>query len=205
MLCVLRVVGQEVQHLGDVDRGVRAERDAPARSPPRCCCAQSSIDAVSAPDCDTSASEPGRGQRPGRAGIELQVRALEAQAVGAQQVHAFAPRDALQLGGLLGADAAGDDQRRAAGHAARQLERGGHVRRRQRDDGQVGARLRQVGQRAAGAGVDEVQRAAEALRAQRRAQRPGVARLARRVVGPAGEDDDRLGREQRGEVVFVHG
>ena len=41
--------------------------------------AQSSIDAVSAPDCDTSASGPALASGAGRAGVELQMRALQAR------------------------------------------------------------------------------------------------------------------------------
>ena len=55
--------------------------------------------------------------------------------------------------------------------------------RRQRDDRQVGARLRQVGQRAGGVRVEELQAAAVALRAQRLVQGPRLRGLAGRVVG----------------------
>ena len=167
--------------------------------------AQSSIDEVSAPDCETSASGPGLGQRPDRAGIELQLRALEAEAVRAQQVDALAPRDPLQVGRLRRrrcrcetTSAERQAMRPASSSAA------AHVLRRQRDDGEVGARLRQVGQRAAGVDVQEVERAGVALGAQRRVQRAGVRGLAAGVVGLAGEDHDRLGREQRSQIVFVH-
>ena len=147
---------------------------------------------------------PRLGQRPERAGIELQLRTLEAQAVRAEQVDAFATRDLLELGGLLRAHAAPEHQCRATSHAPRELERRRHVLRRQRDDGQIGLRLRQVGQRAAGVDVQEVELARKALGAQRGVQRAGVRGLACRIVRPAGEDRDRLGRQQGSEVVLVH-
>jgi len=78
-------------------------------------------------------------QRPDRAGIELQLRTLEAEAVRTEQVDALATRDPLQVGGLVRADAGGDDQRRAAGHASCKLERRRNVLRRQCDDGEIGA------------------------------------------------------------------
>jgi hypothetical protein len=94
-------------------------------------------------------------------------------------VHPLAPRDFLELGGLVGVDAAGDDQRRPAFDAPGDLQRGGHLGRGQRDDGQVGPCLRQVGQRAAGVDVHKLQATGKTLRPQGRTQVPAHARSAR--------------------------
>ena len=139
MLCVLRVVGQEVQHLGDVHRGVRPERDH----------GREAHGVVAGP------VEHRRGQR-----ARLRHQRQRARRPAARPTLALSCRRgrwkprllgpsrctpsrraiSLQLGGRVGTDAAGDHQRRAAGHAAGQLQRGRHLCRRQRDDGQVGAR-----------------------------------------------------------------
>jgi hypothetical protein len=108
---------------------VCAPSDTTDEKPTPLCRAQSRIDTVSAPDCDTSPS--GRPRPAARhAGVELQRRALEAQAVGPQQRDALAPRDALQLVGLLGPMPVPTDQRGTAAHARGQLQPGGDLGRR---------------------------------------------------------------------------
>ena len=70
--------------------------------------AQSRMDAVNAPDCDTSAKEPARSQRPRHTGVELQGRSLQAHAVGTQQKHALVLGNFAQLRSQVGANAAGN-------------------------------------------------------------------------------------------------
>ena len=104
--------------------------------------AQSRIDDVNAPDCDTSASGPGEARLTGHAGVELQVRPLKTQAVGAQQVNAVAGGHFVQVCRQRGIDAAGDHQGRPAFDAPGNFQRGGHLGGRQRNDGQISVAAR---------------------------------------------------------------
>jgi hypothetical protein len=100
----LLVGGQEIQHLRDIDRGVRAERDHGRES-----------DGVLA-----GPVQDGRGQRPrlrhqrqrtrrghgsGHTGIEAGTRSLEAQAIRAKEVHAVVTCQLVELTGQRGVDA----------------------------------------------------------------------------------------------------
>ena len=145
------------------------------------------------------------GQWPGCAGIELQLWALQAQAVGPQQVHALAAGNFLQLGCLFGGDAARDDERRAAGHPTRNLQRRRHILGGQGDDGQVRPGLGQLSQRAATVNVQKPQAAREGLRLQRGHHRTCLRCLRLGVVHRPRKHNDGLGREQGGEEMFVHG
>ena len=147
----------------------------------------------------------GRGQIAHRAGVELQLRPLEALAVGPQQPEALALRHAVHLGRLLCADAGGKHQRRLHADAAGEFQRGHDLARRQGDHGQVGLDLRQIGQGAGGAGVERGDVALEGLRLQVRQQRQRLRRLLVGLVLRAGEQDDGLGLEERGQVMLVHG
>ena len=146
----------------------------------------------------------GTGQRAGHAGVQVQARALVAEAVGTEQVDLVALGDGDQRRGQRWIDAGRQDQRRAALDAAGHLERKRQLVVRQRDHGQVGARLRQVGQGAGHADVEIADRAGEAALFQLRADAAAVRGLAVRLVIAAGKDDDGLGSEQRGEVVVIH-
>ena len=200
----LRVVGQEVQRLRQVDRGVGPERDDGGEA-----------DAVVARPVEDGRGErarlrhqaqrPAGRQRAQRAGVELQRRALEAQAVRAQQVHAVAARGLVQLGAQRQRQAAGQDQRGAAAHAADDLECRRHVLLGQRDQCQVGTRLRQFGQRARHRDVEPGHDAGVAAVPQRAAQRVRQRRRRLGAVGVAGEDDDGAGFEEGAEDVAVHG
>jgi hypothetical protein len=155
---------------------------------------------VSAPDCDTSASVPG-------AGIEPEQRPLHAQPVGAEQVQAFAPCDALQLQRGVGVDAVAQQQGGAAADAAGHLERRRQLGRRQCDQRQIGARLGQFAQRALRADVQVLRRHRQIAgrERQRLAQQPRLSGLQRGLLVGAGEDDQRARRKERGENVAVHG
>jgi hypothetical protein len=198
------VMGQEVQHLRQVDGGVRPQRHH-----------RREADAVVPGPVEDGGGERARlrhqrqraggGQRAQRAGVELELRPLEAQAVGAQQVHAVAARDQVQFGAQRSRQAAGQHQRGAAADAADDLERRGDLLGRQRDQRQVGARMGQVRQRAGHVDVQPVQLADVAAVLQFPPQRGGHRRGRLGGVGGAGEDDDRLRGEQRSEDVAVHG
>jgi hypothetical protein len=199
----LAVVGQEVQGLRQVDGGVRAERDDGGEA-----------DAVVGRPVDDRRRERARlrhqpersagDQRAQAAGVEAERRALEAQRVGAQQLHAVALRGAVEFAALRRRQAAGQHDGGAAADAAHHLQRVGQLRRRQRDQREVGARVRQVRQRAGHADVQPRDLALERIVFQGLAQRACLRRRRLRLVGVAGEDDDRLRREQRTEDVTVH-
>jgi hypothetical protein len=61
--------------------------------------AQSRMEEVSAPDCDTSASGPGAAIGPATLALSPARGSLKAQAVGAQQVHAVAARQLVEFTG----------------------------------------------------------------------------------------------------------
>jgi hypothetical protein len=197
------VVGQEVEHLRNVDRGVRAQRHHAGEAHAVLACPVEHRGRERA-RLRHQRERPGASERPGHAGVQVQQRALEAQRVGPQQVHAFAPGDLAPLRGLVGADAAGENHRRSAADAPRDLQRRRHVARRQRDERQVGMGLRELLQRALGAHVEKAQRAVEAVGAEGFAQRAAGGGLAARVVRMADEGHHGSGREERVEEVLVH-
>jgi hypothetical protein len=140
-----------------------------------------------------------------RAGIQLEQWPLEAQAVGAQQVHAVALGNGQQFGAGTRAQARRQHQRGAAADAACHFQRRGHLVVGQGDQGQIGTGMRQIGQRAGHVDVEVRDGAGKAAITQAGQQGAGQGGLAVWPVAVAGEHDDRLGREQRGQVVLVHG
>ena len=88
---------------------------------------------------------------------------MKAQAVGAQQVHARAACDALEVGRQVGVNARRHDQRGLAFHATCDLQCGSHLGVGQRNDRQVSPRVSQVSKRAAGMDVNERHFAREPL------------------------------------------
>ena len=106
---------------------------------------------------------PQRGQLTGHTGVELQVRPLKTQAVGAQQVDAVAGGHFVQIGRQCGVDAAGDHQGRTAFDAPGNFQSGGDLGGRQRNDGQIGIDRGQIGQGATGMNVQKNQSAGKAL------------------------------------------
>ena len=200
----LRVGGQEVEHVGNVHHGIGAQRHD-GRKP------------------DTVATRPvqdGRGQcprladqcqralcrqRPSQAGVETRMRALKAQAVGAQQVQAGPPSNGFEFGRLVGPHACRHHQGGFALHAPCHLQRRRHLGVRQRDDGEVGPGVGQLGQGPGGLCVQERQLATEALAGQRRMQRLGLRLWGVTFGGTVGKHQHGSRREQGGEVVLVHG
>ncbi len=198
------IVGQVVEHRPQADLGMGAERDHAGKTNP----------VLARPVQDRGSQRtrlrhqrqlPRRRQLAGRAGVELQQRALEALAVRPQQPEAVTLRDAVHLLRLDLADAAGQHQRGLDPDASGQLQGRQDFVLGQRNDGQVGARLRQIAQRAGGVHVQRHHRALERLRRHVRQQRTCLRRLLLRRVLRTGEQDDRLRFEQRGEVMLVHG
>ena len=198
------VVGQKIQHVGQPDLRVRAQRHHGRKA-----------DVVLPRPVEDRRRErarlrhqrqlPGRRQRAGRTGVELQIGPLQALTVRPQQPHAVALRHAVHLLRLGRADAGRQHQRRFNLDAPGQLQCGHDFVLGQRDDGQIGARLRQIGQRAGGVNVQRRHPPLERLLRHVRQQR---ARLRRLLLGRAlraGEEQDRLRLEQGGEVVLVHG
>ena len=201
----LAVSRQEVQHVGDVERRVWAQRHH----------GREAHGVVGRP------VEHGRGQRArlrhqrqaaaarqgaGHTGIELRRRALDTQAVGAQQVHIGLLRNLVQHLGLLGRDAGREHHHGVTVHAAGELDGRRDVFERQRDDRQVRLGRGQVGQRAAGrADVDEAVGAGEALGPQGRVQQAGLLGQLLGVVGRSGKDRNRGRGEEGSEEMLVHG
>ncbi len=141
------VVGQEVQHLRQIDPGVGAERDHGRKADP----------VLASPVEDRRGQRArlrhqrqlsGRSHRAECAGVELEVGALKAQAVGAEQVHAVAAGDGVQLIAQRLRQAGGQHHRALAADAAGDLQRLCDLLVGQGDQGQIGARVRQIGQRA---------------------------------------------------------
>jgi hypothetical protein len=145
---------------------------------------------------------PRLGQRTEQAGVQAQGRVLQAQGVGTQQVQALALCQFAQHGHLGGRHAAAQRQHGTAAHAAGQFHALAQRRRRQRQHRQVGARGRQLGQRAAALHVGDRELAVKALRLEGLEQALGLAAALPRGVG---QDDQRAGGEQRFERVGVHG
>ena len=197
------IVGQEVQHLRQIDGGVGAQRDDGgeahriARGPVQDGCGQRTRLAH-------QPERPRRRQPAGDTGVELEQRALEAQRVRPEQVHAMPARDVMQLAAQRARQAGGQHQRRPAADASCNFHCCGDALMRQRDDGQIGTRVRQIRQRAGHLDVEKVQRAAETARAQLRQHRARQRRRLFEVIGMAREDDDRLRGEQGGQEVVVH-
>ena len=197
------VAGQVVQHLRQLDRGVGPQRHHGGEA-----------DAMLARPVEHGGGErarlrdqrqrAGRRQRPQRAGVELEARALQAQAVGPQQVDAVAARRLVQLVALRRRQAAAQHQRGAAADAADDLHCRRAVLRPQRDERQVGARAGQVRQGAGHRNVEPGDGTGKATAGQRLAQHAGLAR-GRLGVGVAGKDDQRARVEQGVQVVAVHG
>jgi hypothetical protein len=166
--------------------------------------AQSSIEAVSAPDCDTSASGPGRASGPATLAFRCSSGRWKPSELGPSRCtpsrlailrHCAAwsaPMPLEMNHGRRAADAPGDLQRRR------------HVARRQRDERQVGMGLRELFERALGAHVEKAQRAVEAVGAEGFAQRAARGGLAARVVRMADEGHHGSGREERVQEVLVH-
>ena len=143
-------------------------------------------------------------QRPHRARIEIEQWPLQADRIGTKQIQALAPRDLAPLLRLLRIQAAGKHQRAAAARAPRQCQGSRHIGIGQRDHRQIGARLHQVGQRAAGVHIQIVQRAAISLRLQRLVQGARLSGELLRRIAVARKDEHRIRREQRREVVLFH-
>jgi hypothetical protein len=183
------IVGEEVQHLGNVHRCMAAERHD-AGEPDRVLARPIEHRRRQRAGLRHQRERAGLGQRAGRAGIERQRRALKAERVRTEEVNAVAARDLSQLRSLLGSDAVGDDERGAAADAADDLQCRGDLLRGQRDDREIGARLRQIPQRAAGADVQKLQRSVKPVCAKRFAYGPRLRSLADRVIGLAREDND---------------
>ena len=198
-----RIVGQIVQHLGNVHGRIRAQGDDAGKAH-RILVGPVQHGGGECAGLRHQRQRTGLGQGTGDAGIELQQRILKAQAVGAQQLHVFALGHFFQRRCQLKADAAGDDQRRATGHAPGHLQRSQHVLRRQGNDGQIGTGLRQLGQGTAGVDVQKVQLTLEFLRLQVFGHLHGLQGMALVAVGGAGKDQNRLGGKEGSEVVFVH-
>jgi hypothetical protein len=140
------VVGQKVQRLWQVHRGVGAERDHGGK--PHTVALRPIQDRRSQrARLRHQRQRPGRGQHADGTGVQGQGRTLEAQRVGAQQVQGMALGDRQQFGALRRGQAGGQHQRGAAANPAGHLQRGGDLGVGQGDDRQVSAGLGQIGQR----------------------------------------------------------
>ena len=141
----------------------------------------------------------------GDAGVDMEPWALVAEAIRSEQVDAVPAGDGMQFPGQRGLDAARQDQRGAALDAAGHLQRERQVLVGQGDHGQIGARLGQVAQGAGHAGLEEGDRSREAALFELGGDVAAVTGLGIGLVDVSGEDDDRLGGKQRGQVVGFNG
>nr|GEU28543.1 hypothetical protein [Tanacetum cinerariifolium] len=192
--------GQEVQRLRQVDGRVGPERHHRGQ-PHRVLVGPVEDGGRQRARLRDQRQAAGPRQGTGHAGVQVQARALVAEAVGAEQVNLVAFGDAHQRGGQRRIDTGRQDQRRAALDAAGHLQRKRQLVVRQRDHGQVGARLRQVGQGARHADVEIADRAGKAALFELAADAAAIGGLAVGLVLAAGEHDDGLGGKQRVEVV----
>ena len=132
------------------------------------------------------------------------MRALETQAIRAQQVDAVAPRNLHELRSQNGVDPARHHERAAALDAPGQFQSRSNVLAGQCNHGQIGRHLRQIGQRAAAVHVQKGQLSCEALRLQRRQQDARLRGLRSLVFGVSAKHDDGTGREQGRKEMLVH-
>ena len=200
----LRIISEEIQHLRNVHGGIGPERHhggkthgivaRPVQNGRR-----------ERPRLRDQCQRARSGQRTCGTGIELQRRALDAQAIGAEQMNPFALRDLLQIGGQFRSDSTGNHQHGTAGHAPGHFQGRRHIVRRQGNDRQIGTRLRQVGQGAGGMDVQKNQTAGVALRPQGFMDGSGMRRETGFVFLATGKDDDGLGGKKGGEVMLIHG
>ena len=204
MLWVLASVARK-SSTSAMSTAVFGPSDTTVEKPTPFFCAQSRIDEVSAPDCDTNASGPVCAKGPGHAGVEVGVGPLEAQAVGTEQVDAIALGHLVHFRRQRGVNAGGNDHGCLALDAPGNFQGAQHLLVGQGNHGQVRVRGGQVGQGAGESGVQEKQVAIEVLRFQGLEQGLRMGREAGRIVLLAGKNGNGLGREQGGKVVLVHG
>ncbi len=159
--------------------------DATSEKPTALAAAQSSIDDVSAPDCDTSASGPALASGPITLALSCNGGRWKPRLFGPSRL--MPSRRAMRFSSAAFAGPMPLPTTSAERQAMRPASSSAAATSscRQRDDGQVRARLREVAQRAAGVDVQEVELAGIALGAQRRMQRRRLRRLAlrRRRIG----------------------
>ena len=175
---------------------VLAPSEMTAEKPTPFSLAQSRMDEVKRAALRDQGQRPGFGQRAGGAGVELEQRPLETQAVGAQQLHTVALGHRVQRGAQGGRQVGRQDQGSAAAGAASDLQRGFDLVVRQRDDGQVGPRMGQLRQGAGHFDVEKADLPGEAVVGQFGQQGAGHGGSVIRLVLVAREDNDGLGRKQ---------
>jgi hypothetical protein len=100
------VVDQVVEDFAEIDVGRHAQRND-RREADLVALAQSSTAEHMAPDCETSARLPTIGGDLGEGGVEAEVRANDAEAVGAEDADVVAAGDLQHLALQRGADVAG--------------------------------------------------------------------------------------------------
>ncbi len=128
----LGVGDQVVEDLAEIDVGRSAPSETTVEKPTLFGCAQSRMAVHSAPDCETRPMVPGLALPWAKVRLTPAARAHDAEAVGADQAHAVAPRGidhgALERGAARPAfgEAAGDDDDIARAGAAAGLDDAGH-------------------------------------------------------------------------------
>ena len=177
----VRIGGQKVQHLGQIHRRIGAQRHHGGKT----------HTVLLRPIQDRrrqgarlrhQRQRTRRAQGPGHTGVEVEVRALETQAIGAQQVNVIAPGNAVQFGRQGSVNTAGNHQCSPAIDAPHDLQGRHHLGGRHGNDGQVSLRVGQIGQGAAVVHVQKGQRARKPLRHQGAMQGLGLARLGGRFI-----------------------